>query len=201
MSALGVKDASSGSIQESVIGSSYTPDEAQVASNEYLENGSSVNPPNGDVQDTSAANFAVSRESQLAYALDNQHQQLEPSKLEGHTYNHGQAPQPPFLNSFQHDGSYYISENEVPLDAMAAGISDYESTTLTTSESGFSVPYPHGYLSNHNAGEELQAPMDYTRCQLPQLTDGYPNCGDFTPTSVFPLNDNCQTAERSVAYA
>jgi hypothetical protein len=87
MSALGVNEASPSSIQESVIGSSYTPDEAQVASNEYLENASSVgpvlnpSPPNGDAactQDTaSAANFAVSRESALAYALDNRHQQVE----------------------------------------------------------------------------------------------------------------------------
>ena len=82
---------------------------------------------------------------------------------------------------------------------MVAGISDYESTSLTTSDPLFNAPYQHGYLSNNNAGDELQAPMDYTRC--PQLTDGYSNCGDFTPTSVFPLNDNSQAADRSMAYA
>ncbi|KAM6502487.1 hypothetical protein JOM56_002464 [Amanita muscaria] len=81
MSALGVNDGNPGAGQECNIGGSF-PDEAHVASNEFTDTASSVNPvlnfppSTGDAQEPlSTANLPVSRDSALAFALENQSQQ------------------------------------------------------------------------------------------------------------------------------
>ncbi|KAF8622734.1 hypothetical protein AX15_006824 [Amanita polypyramis BW_CC] len=201
MSTLGVNDSSPNAMPESSIENPYPHDELHVASREYIDACPPINPifnysPStstisaGDsicAQDSlPTSNFTFSQSSELVHALENQSQQSKSSKMDDHMMRDTYASQSSSTDcsAFQQDNSYYISENEVALnDLSSTGISDYASSTLTSPESSYNVPYTPNYLLSDNANDGFQTPVDYTQCA--PSTNIYSNYGDSSFPHVF----------------